>query len=326
METVKKHKYHYFYKITNKINNHFYYGIHSTDNVNDGYMGSGTLIKMAYSKYGTENFEKEIVRFFNTREEASQYESEIVSETTIKDSSCYNMITGGDKVFPCIDMVTVFDKALGIHCLVHRDEYEKMKDKRYFATTAGKVLVKEKNNDGIRKYVTQEEFRDNREKYITCVDNLTIVKDKDGNAFRVNSDDERLKNGELTLYWTGLKHSNEWKDKVRKTFAKIGHQRGEKNSQYGTKWVNKNGIAKKIKKDELHIYVSDGWDVGRIRKTTKLKRLPAYMLIDDKHVNALHESGNSWSEIARLIGVSENVIREYLRWKKYGYIKKPKNL
>ena len=37
----KEKKYNYFYRIENKINGHYYYGIHSTDNLNDGYMGSG---------------------------------------------------------------------------------------------------------------------------------------------------------------------------------------------------------------------------------------------------------------------------------------------
>ena len=43
--------YHYFYKITNKLNNHYYYGIHSTDNLNDGYMGSGRKLRRAINKY-----------------------------------------------------------------------------------------------------------------------------------------------------------------------------------------------------------------------------------------------------------------------------------
>ena len=65
--------YHYFYKIINKLNNHYYYGIHSTDNLNDGYMGSGRNLRRAINKYGIENFEKEIIKFFDTREECAKY-------------------------------------------------------------------------------------------------------------------------------------------------------------------------------------------------------------------------------------------------------------
>lgn len=35
------------YKITNKINDKIYVGVHSTDNPNDSYMGSGKIIKDA---------------------------------------------------------------------------------------------------------------------------------------------------------------------------------------------------------------------------------------------------------------------------------------
>lgn len=34
------YEYNYFYKITNKINGMFYYGVHSTNDLNDHYMGS----------------------------------------------------------------------------------------------------------------------------------------------------------------------------------------------------------------------------------------------------------------------------------------------
>ena len=40
-------KHNVVYQITNLINGKIYIGVHSTDDINDGYMGSGDLIKMA---------------------------------------------------------------------------------------------------------------------------------------------------------------------------------------------------------------------------------------------------------------------------------------
>lgn len=88
-------RYNYFYKITNLINQHFYYGIHSTNNLEDGYMGSGHRLHNAYKKYGIKNFQKEILKYFNTRQEALNYELEIVNEKLVNDLNCYNLILGG---------------------------------------------------------------------------------------------------------------------------------------------------------------------------------------------------------------------------------------
>ena len=95
MSTNKKITYHYFYKITNLINSKYYYGVHSTSNLDDGYMGSGTLIRKVIDKYGTDNLQKEILKFFNTSEEMFNYEKEFINEEVINDPKCYNLVGGG---------------------------------------------------------------------------------------------------------------------------------------------------------------------------------------------------------------------------------------
>lgn len=86
---------HYFYKITNKLNGKYYFGVHNTNDINDGYMGSGINIRKAIRKYGIENFTKEIVREFDTEEEVFAFEKDFVTEEVINDPNCYNMATGG---------------------------------------------------------------------------------------------------------------------------------------------------------------------------------------------------------------------------------------
>jgi hypothetical protein len=85
----------YFYKITNLLNGHFYYGVHKTNNIDDGYMGSGKRIKYAIKKYKIENFNKEILFFFDSYKEALNFESEIVNENLLKNPDCYNLMKGG---------------------------------------------------------------------------------------------------------------------------------------------------------------------------------------------------------------------------------------
>jgi hypothetical protein len=88
-------KYHFLYKTTNLLNNKFYIGIHSTNNLNDGYLGSGKKLKRSINKYGKENFKIEILEFFDRRELLVDREKEIVNEDLIRDVNCMNLKPGG---------------------------------------------------------------------------------------------------------------------------------------------------------------------------------------------------------------------------------------
>lgn len=87
--------YHFVYKTINQINGKFYYGVHSTNDLNDGYLGSGKNLKKAIKKYGLENFSRIIICFFDSKEEALYVEKTIVTKELVQDNNCYNLIVGG---------------------------------------------------------------------------------------------------------------------------------------------------------------------------------------------------------------------------------------
>jgi hypothetical protein len=91
----KQKKYHYIYKTTNLINGKYYIGMHSTDNVNDGYVGSGKRLWYSIKKYGKENFKCEILEMLPNRNSLKEKEKEIINEDLLNDVMCMNIQPGG---------------------------------------------------------------------------------------------------------------------------------------------------------------------------------------------------------------------------------------
>ena len=88
-------RYHFVYKTTNNVNSKIYVGVHSSDYINDSYIGSGRFLKKAVKKYGRGSFSREILGFFYTRQAAFSEEARIVDKAFIKDKSTYNVFLGG---------------------------------------------------------------------------------------------------------------------------------------------------------------------------------------------------------------------------------------
>ena len=95
--------FYYLYKITNLVNNKIYVGVHKTNNLNDGYMGSGKVIKSAISKYGIDNFKKDILETFENLEAMYAREKEIVTDNFLLREDVYNLRRGGTGGFDYIN-------------------------------------------------------------------------------------------------------------------------------------------------------------------------------------------------------------------------------
>lgn len=254
-------KYHYFYKITNNINGHFYYGVHNTNNLDDGYMGSGTRLHYAYKKYGVENFTKEILKFFDTSKEAFEYEAEIVNENLSRKEECYNILPGGLN-FDNSGLVTVKDNegnALKVS----------VNDPRYLSgelvgINTGFVAVKDNNGNTLR--VPSDDSRYLSGELVGIAKGKALYKDKNGKCFLLCKDDIMIVDKELIPFWKGRFHKSSTINKMKESYRKTNHQKGEKNSQYGTCWITKEKENKKIKKEDLEKYLADGWVKGRYIK------------------------------------------------------------
>ena len=301
------YKFNYFYKITNNLNGNFYYGIHYTNNIVDGYMGSGLKLKRAFKKYGIENFSKEILKFFDTREELADYEADVVTEILVNDKNCYNTSLGGEQL-TVKGTFSVYNKEENIWERITNEEYN-LNPNRYIKQNIDKVLVYDVNDINKKCFLIDKNvYYQNKDKYITSFDsykdhiyvilknnlsktiiinkndfdenkhilkynglqkNEIVVKDKLGNIFKTTNKDPRYLSGELVTAYKGYKWTDEQKNKLKNHFKNTNHQKGEKNSQFGTKWIYKDNECIKVKKDILDDYLNNGWQLGCLKTRKK---------------------------------------------------------
>lgn len=94
---IKDHDklYCFVYMTTNLLNNKIYVGVHTTNNLDDEYIGSGKLFLKAVKKYGKHNFKCEILKYTLTKKHALLIEKSIVNSTFIMESTNYNIKEGG---------------------------------------------------------------------------------------------------------------------------------------------------------------------------------------------------------------------------------------
>jgi len=203
----REKKFHYIYKTTNLLSGRYYIGMHSTDNLEDGYMGSGTRLKRSLNKHGKENHKVEFIEFLDTRKELKDRETEIVNLNEVAKEDCMNLKVGGEGGFSSEEQRKNFHSAGG---------------RKVFQLLSSRHANRLKTDPNYREYW------------------LASLKPYD---------------------WTGRKHSEETKEKMSESSKGMGT--GKTNSQYGTCWVTRDGLNKKIKKDNLSEFIDDGWIRGR---------------------------------------------------------------
>jgi hypothetical protein len=127
----KKSNLHYIYKTTCLVTNRYYIGMHSTCNVDDGYMGSGKRLRYSIRKYGVDNHEKEVLEFFENRELLIEGEINIITDKMVSDPNCMNLRKGGTGGFTSEQQKLNAKKSYEKQCKLHKDiEWVKRKGER----------------------------------------------------------------------------------------------------------------------------------------------------------------------------------------------------
>lgn len=328
-------RYHYFYKVENKENGNFYYGIHSTDNMEDGYMGSGRRLKEVYKEAGKENFILTPIQQFSSRQEALDHERKIVNRELLTDDKCYNLTIGGGGHPETPWLATVTDGTKNFVVRIDDERYrkgelkgitfgkahyldengnvvcitpEEAKKRGLRGHTFGKIPARKKGSNEKFKLIPIVDF--NSDEYETPTTGKIVTKDSDDNIYCVSKNDERYISGELKPIWVGKTHNDDTKKKMSMSHQLNGDQQGEKNSQYGTIWmVNpKKKIDKKFivnTEEDLIEKFEDGWIPGRISGTTskwynkylETGDIPTKITSTDGSINKIQKIYNSWKKI-----------------------------
>jgi hypothetical protein len=140
------------YKTTNTINGKIYIGKHQTNNIDDGYLGSGILLTRAIRKYGKQNFSKEILKFFECDEDMNAYEAEIVNEEFVNRNNTYNLCVGGQGGAGPSSCVSRESRLRGIVKTAKKLKGRTKETHEYLKTIGEKIKGRTKeNHEGIRK-------------------------------------------------------------------------------------------------------------------------------------------------------------------------------
>lgn len=222
---VTRRKFHFIYKTICLITGKYYYGRHSTDDLEDGYLGSGTHFTRSVRKHGKENHVRSIIEQLPDLASLKLREAEIVNQEMLKDEMCMNIALGG-----CGGWEHIKGRNLTSPAFL---EYKNSGRAKLNLIAAGV------------HYLATTTHEDRRQRNLKTIE-------ANPEAFKAWSNAGRL-----------IAAAPEANEKRKATFKQIGHMQGDKNSQYGSCWILKAEISKKIKKDELEFYLVEGWVRGR---------------------------------------------------------------
>ena len=92
-----KYKYYIVYKTTHVPTKQYYIGMHCTNNLDDGYYGSGEKLKSLISEKGTEDLKRQILAHATNKRQLMALEGFYIDRQNVTDELCLNISSGLSK-------------------------------------------------------------------------------------------------------------------------------------------------------------------------------------------------------------------------------------
>jgi hypothetical protein len=154
--------YYTIYKTTNTVTGEFYVGQHATEDLDDGYLGSGVSLLESIKKYDKENFIKNILYVFDNETDMNAKEIELVDEDFLSDPLVLNRQSGGTGLKSSRKSIVAFDNGKW-----KRIRVEDYNPSIHITPTTGTIRVFDCEKNVIRRIPTQE-YHKNKNRYKTA--------------------------------------------------------------------------------------------------------------------------------------------------------------
>jgi hypothetical protein len=255
---MSEKKFHFIYVTTNLVNGKQYVGDHSTNNLDDGYLGSGRpIFEEAKNKYGKKNFKKEILEFFDTKEDAFNAQEKYIKKFNTLIPNGYNISpTGGLGVSGCFSKEWLIENGKKISKANKGRKLSKEHKQKISNSLSGKPKSKEHIKNLLNKNKGKKHTKEQNEEHskkMSGSGNPNFGKKKSNEVI------EKIRNSNINK-----KRSKETRDKQAN--AKKGKPGNNRNKM----WITNGSKNKMINYNEN---IPENWKRGMTRNKLKAKQL-----------------------------------------------------
>lgn len=261
MKRAEKRKYHFIYKTSCIATDRWYIGMHSTDDLDDGYLGSGKLILRSIHKYGKENHTREILEMYSDRKTLVAREKELINTILLSEEKCMNLALGGEGGFS-LEACILGGKIGG---RLNGPKTCQANIKKAHERHRTDLELKEK-----MKIVCSENGK--KTGPITGPITIKIIHELMKNDPEFAAKRNKNSKAGVQRYWDSIpldsdkrKLSEEQKIKQSVTAKERKINAGEKNGNFGKCWIfyEVEQISKLIQKSDLEYWQTLNWNLGR---------------------------------------------------------------